>query len=199
MLSSRWKAMLAAGMLGGIAVIFPSDWHHSRLSPSETAASPLEREGASGADKSSDQTVLPASLPGRQPLRETAPELFGAQSWQPEESKVEDARIAPMAPPLPYRFAGRLMIEGKGQVFLSKDDTAIPVAEGEILDGTYRVESITGERVTLVYLPLTSKISIAISHIAHGAAEVSTMRHETSSDSMGTIPTSNVIAPERSR
>jgi len=73
---------------------------------------------------------------------------------------------------MPYRFAGKLLQDGKLQVFLSKGDATIPVREGETLDGIYRVESIGEDRITLVYLPLKHKETIPVfSLIPNGGAQ----------------------------
>ena len=77
---------------------------------------------------------------------------------------------APSAPPLPYRFAGRLVRDGTLQIFLARGDVAIPIKQGQILDGAYRVEAIGEDRVTLVYLPLNHKDSIALRYAPPTAA-----------------------------
>jgi hypothetical protein len=64
---------------------------------------------------------------------------------------------------MPYRFAGKLMQSGELQIFLSRGDTPVPIKQGEIIEGNYRVESITDERVTLVYVPLGQSTVIPVS------------------------------------
>jgi hypothetical protein len=71
-------------------------------------------------------------------------------------SRGFDARnpAMPVAPPVPYRFAGISSQGDATQYLLAKDDRVFAVKVGAILDGVYRVES-TGEReVALRYLPL---------------------------------------------
>jgi len=61
---------------------------------------------------------------------------------------------APTPPPMPYRFAGRVVREGKSQLLLARENDVLPVQEGDMLEGGYRVESIGAEDITLLYLPL---------------------------------------------
>jgi hypothetical protein len=55
---------------------------------------------------------------------------------------------------MPYRFAGRVVREGKSQLLLARENDVLPVQEGDMLEGGYRVESIGAEDITLLYLPL---------------------------------------------
>ncbi|MBI4204716.1 MAG: hypothetical protein HY527_06790 [Betaproteobacteria bacterium] len=122
----------------------PSLSRTSTHAKTETMATPLEPKGGASS------ALL--ALPERPALSEPVGALFGAQSWQPPPPKV--AAPPPRAPLMPYRFAGRVMHGGKLQVFLSRGDGVIPISEGQTLDGTYRVESIAPNGITLVYLPL---------------------------------------------
>lgn len=112
------------------------------------------------------------ALRERAPLGETQGALFGSRAWQPPPSQIASKPAAPTVPPMPYRFAGKLLQDGKLQVFLSKGDATVPVREGETLDGIYRVESIGEDRITLVYLPLKHKETIPVfSLIPNGGAQ----------------------------
>jgi hypothetical protein len=65
-------------------------------------------------------------------------------------------------PPLPYRFLGKITQESGVQVFLADDARLFAVREGDVLDATYRVDSVAGDRVTLTYLPLGRKQAIVL-------------------------------------
>lgn len=70
----------------------------------------------------------------------------------------------PSAPPLPFRFMGSMKESATSTlVFLSRDDRLYSVRTGDVLDRTYRIESIEADSVTFVYLPLneTQKLSIS--------------------------------------
>ncbi len=62
------------------------------------------------------------------------------------------APARPVAPPLPYRFAGRLHVGDAVEVYLTKGEDLIPVKKGDKLDGQYRVDKIGRTEMTLVHL-----------------------------------------------
>ncbi len=69
----------------------------------------------------------------------------------------------PMAPPLPFRMVGSIDEEGKVTVFAERangDVVALRVAE--IVDNTYRVDSIDARTMTLTYLPLGQKQTLPL-------------------------------------
>lgn len=104
------------------------------------------------------------ALPERPVLGEAAGALFSSRSPEPPPSQVASVPAKPSAPPLPYRFAGRLVRNGTPQVILAKGNVAFPIMQGQTLDGTYRVEAVEETIVTLVYLPLNHRESIALRH-----------------------------------
>ncbi|OGA46702.1 MAG: hypothetical protein A3F74_21050 [Betaproteobacteria bacterium RIFCSPLOWO2_12_FULL_62_58] len=101
---------------------------------------------------------------------------------------------------MPYRFAGKLIQNGQLQVFLSKGDTPIPIKQGEVLDGTYRVESIAESGITLVYLPLGHKEHIPAGGTLPAATAAAPLFGATPPASgpqpgLGAIPTGAVVVP----
>jgi hypothetical protein len=63
---------------------------------------------------------------------------------------------------LPFAFIGKLIDDGKTIVFLTKADRNYVVRLGDTIDGTYRVDEIGEQSMTLTYLPLESKQSLAV-------------------------------------
>lgn len=110
------------------------------------------------ADAAHDKLAPPlGGLPQRDSLGKARMDLFDAQSWQPPPPKVVVAPPGPPPPPPPppmtYRFAGRLVQDGKEVLFVSKGDTPVAVKAGDTLDG-YVVESISPTMIALMYPPL---------------------------------------------
>jgi hypothetical protein len=106
-----------------------------------------------------------AALPSRQAIGKARGEPFGARSWTPVapvRPQVVQAPPKPVAPPLPYRIAGQVSYDGGMQVVLARDDRVFTVREGETLDNVYRIESITPDAVTFVYLPLDERQQLAV-------------------------------------
>jgi hypothetical protein len=65
------------------------------------------------------------------------------------------AQTAPSAgaPPLPFRYVGRLVQNGRAEVLLMRGGMLHSIAEGDEIDGEYRVERITGAAIQFTYLP----------------------------------------------
>jgi hypothetical protein len=93
---------------------------------------------------------------------------FRALSWQ--SVAQEEARKnapppppppPPQAPPLPFTYMGKLIEDGRVVVFLTQGDRNYIVHPGDTIDGTYRVDAVTEQRLSLTYLPLKQKQELA--------------------------------------
>ena len=107
-------------------------------------------------------------LPERRGLSRTQGELFGAPPPPPKPitKKAQPptpVAAAPVAPQVPYRFAGKVRKGSEEEVLISKGDVVLPVKAGDTLDGVYKVESINAEQIDLVYLPLGTRDRIVVS------------------------------------
>lgn len=200
---SRKRKIVLFVILGGVvALVFLDPMSEKNISSSSSPVSSRphglnEVTDGKGSAKGESKTQG-LVLPERPALSEARSVLFGSQSWRPPSPKITAAPVVPTAPPLPYRFAGKLLQEGRLQVFLSKGDAAIPIKQGEILDGTYRVESIGEDRITLVYLPLGHKQNIPVSSSLQTAGVGAMGAGETAPAGgtragLGTIPTGSLI------
>lgn len=70
----------------------------------------------------------------------------------------------PKAPPLPFSFVG-LLEQGvaKPQAFLARGDALHVVGAGDVIEQTYRVESVSPTSIVLVYLPLSERQVLTVS------------------------------------
>ncbi len=100
----------------------------------------------------------------RAPLSpDTANDPFSVSSWLPPPPPPAPPPpalppAAPTAPPLPFGYVGALGADAaKEQVFLSSGERLLIVSLGDVIDGQYRLESITATGVTFTYLPLNVK------------------------------------------
>lgn len=102
----------------------------------------------------------------RQVLPEDVKEMFTGKSWYipPPPPPPPPPRIeAPVAPPFPFIFKGKIMEEGeKVAVFLNKQGRSFIVREGDVLDKTYSVDEVNPPEMILTYLPLKIKQTIQI-------------------------------------
>lgn len=121
----------------------------------------------------SDSAALPRTtsseslqLPDRRALARARGELFGAPPPPPPQAApAVVATPAPVAPPVPYRFAGKVLKGSEEEVLVSKGDLVFPVKVGDTLDGIYKVEAIGAERIELLYLPLGTRDRIVVASI----------------------------------
>ncbi|KVT57822.1 hypothetical protein [Burkholderia ubonensis] len=131
---------------------------------------------AAAASSAQVDTPTPAATPReklaalRAPVSvESANDPFTASSWLPPppvEAPLPAARPAPpTAPPVPFTYVGELDAKAdKPQVFLSNGDQLLIVSPGDVIDGQYRVDSVSASNVVLTYLPLnqTQVVSIPV-------------------------------------
>jgi general secretion pathway protein D len=59
----------------------------------------------------------------------------------------------PVAPPLPFRFAGQFYRDSGAEVYLAKGEEIFPVKEGDTVDGQYKIEAVTSSEVRFLHLP----------------------------------------------
>lgn len=99
------------------------------------------------------------------PIKDLSPagDLFAARSWKaaPAPGTVTEQSVVatpvvqvPTAPPLPFQFVGRLDDRSDLQVFLQSGEKIYVVRKGDVIDETWRIERISKEELSLVYLPL---------------------------------------------
>lgn len=144
------------GIVGYLALDSADDAGSKRI------ASSVAAKGDAG------KAVVAASryaLPDRAALGAPQAQLFGPQSWQPTASdrRAKSAEPAvPKVPVMPYRYAGKVLHEGRMKIFLAKGDEVIAIRKGDTLDRVYRVQSIEKTRITLLYLPLARRQTIPV-------------------------------------
>jgi hypothetical protein len=137
--------LVAAAVLAGAVLFVPApgtDVQVSKGSAQVSQSKPADRF---------------AALPAREGMGAPQGKPFGSQDWAPLPSAVSNVKaapVAPTAPPMPYRVAGRVVHEGAAHVVLAVGDRVLTVRAGEKLDDGYVVESIDAEGVTLLYEPL---------------------------------------------
>jgi hypothetical protein len=86
-----------------------------------------------------------------------------ASAAQPEQAA---APARPSAPPLPFRYVGKLIEDGRLQVFLARGEDSYSVSQGprqgQKLDDEYRVDQVTETKIVFTYLPLKTKQTLDI-------------------------------------
>lgn len=161
------RLVLFAALAGTLGLVIFDFMREERATGASTQSTPgagsadTKAEGPSRSGAGGDPNLL--ALPERSHFGEFSAELFGSHNWQPPAIKSGAVLpSAPTAPPMPYKYAGKLVQGGLSSVLLAKGDSVFPIEEGQTLDGVYRVESIGETRITLTYLPLKHKETIPV-------------------------------------
>jgi hypothetical protein len=114
---------------------------------------PLAENRQEAVPGAATQSYLPHS---RQGLMADPRDLFEVDR-PPPRSTAPARKPAPVAPPLPYAYMGKMLQDGELTVFLTRQDKPYVVKVGDVLDQQYRVEAIQPPLMTLTYLPLQQK------------------------------------------
>lgn len=80
-------------------------------------------------------------------------------------AQTVSAVAAPVAPPLPFTYLGKQNRGGKIEVYLARGDEVIVAREQSVIQNTYRVQSISAQSLSLMYLPLQQVQQISIGAI----------------------------------
>lgn len=169
------------GLFGLLALTLAATWYAAGLEEADGLVVATQERGAR-LPGASVQPGTPAPAPTRWPAGVDAPviaafegaaapgvaavasqqrmspvgrDLFAVRSWQPPPAAAPPAEpvAAPRAPPLPFRYAGRMEEDGQVVAFVSEGSTTKVLRQGDTFSN-YRVEEITAQGMRLVYLPL---------------------------------------------
>lgn len=108
-----------------------------------------------------------SKLDNRALLKDKTVDIFKGKSWYvppppPPPPKPAPPPI-PTAPPMPYAFMGSYRgDDGRLIIFLTRGDRVYSVAQGDVLEGTYRVEEVASGQLILNYLPLNIRQTMSI-------------------------------------
>jgi hypothetical protein len=69
---------------------------------------------------------------------------------------VPNATAKPVAPPLPFQYFGKLIENGKTEVFVMSGEELVSIVAGQTV-GEYRVDKVTDASISFTYLPLKMK------------------------------------------
>ena len=97
--------------------------------------------------------------------------VFQTARWTPEAIPEKKAVAsvespseppAPSAPPLPFKMLGRYLEDDTEIFFLQYKDQSLAVQVGDSIDDLYRVENLADGVLTLRYMPLGEKQTLAV-------------------------------------
>jgi hypothetical protein len=166
MRASRWITLGAAAI--GAAVVGSQLWPPAATAPA-AALQPAE-------SARSEPVTDFARLLRRDALAEPAGRApFAPTSWQQPRAASPKAAVVPVAtmpapatvPQFPYRYAGRVEL-GRAlhqAYFMRSNGELVSVLPGQVIDGLWRIERLTGEHVDVTYIPLAASFALALADL----------------------------------
>lgn len=157
----RWllllPVLLALGVLtwryppAGLEPAGPS--REAQVVPAVPAGPTAESQVAAAAGLG--QPPPPAALP--------VVDIFAVRSWEPPPPPVDTTPPPPQAPPLPFKFIGRIVVPGGGASFMLDDgQRVIIVGVGDTIGGKYRLEKYEAGQLLFRYRPMNVRQALAI-------------------------------------
>lgn len=132
------------------------------VEPHRRAVAPSGARSSDVATGTGDHVLISAPVHA---AAEIGRDLFASHSFLPPPPKLP-GRVgpppAPMAPPLPFRYQGRMTEEGATTVFLAQGERILVARAGDLLNNQYRVESVTTGAVTFMYEPLKQRQTLTL-------------------------------------
>jgi len=160
-IGSLLLATLAAGYLIDDETVPENGKRQSSASATKTDASSRAGEDRrSGTrQKTADAALTPLNFPEPPVLEETPGEKlinpFRNKSWYLAPPAPPPKK--PVAPPVPFKYLGKVSEGGETRVFLSYQNRNLIAKVGDLLSGIYTVDAIAGDQMVLIYQPLNEK------------------------------------------
>ncbi|MCW5597483.1 MAG: hypothetical protein KIT42_16510 [Rhodocyclaceae bacterium] len=132
--------------------------------PAAAVQPPAEQAVAGTSSSPAVEAAVPSADEAKKP---DTPNPFAARTWAPPRPVVPVITIppAPQAPPLPFRFLGRVSDPERGDAFmLTAGDRVLSVKAGDVLDGQYLVEAYRDGQLHFLYQPLNIRQTLFVGH-----------------------------------
>jgi hypothetical protein len=142
------------------AVLWVSQGEEESTPDVSDAAGPVNPRPPTAREGPVDGAPLLLGKLARRAQADPNQDAFAGRTWvAPPPPVVEAPPPAPSAPPLPFTYIGKLQEGETGPVtiYLTQGEHAYSVKKGDVIDKTYRVESIDSAHIVLTYLPLAIK------------------------------------------
>jgi len=148
-----WPALLLT--LGATA------WAALSEEPAEDLAVPRPEKDSRPLLIKAKSDAAPAALPMFTPraVVQYDPENLFPGDAPPQEA-IETAPAKRTTPSLPFTYAGKLVENDQAIVFLQHGQSALSVKAGDVIDGTWRVESVSSSSLLFSYLPLGTVVPL---------------------------------------
>ena len=161
----------AMAVLSGAVTLATAQTPPSAAAAANAASKPAAAPGTDG-ERSSAISALDTNLvKQRVPPDAKARDAFAKKSWfvapppppPPPPPPSPAAPPPPQAPPLPFKYLGRLQESADRTVwYLLQGERFIVAATGELIDAVYRIEGAEAGQLRFRYLPLDQRQTLAI-------------------------------------
>ena len=149
------KALAAVAVVGALASVVTG-----RENPAPAVVEPVQRvDTRLQVDADFDLTKLAERMSEGAKVDAFAPRNFSPVI--PPQAQDKAAAARPEAPPLPFRYLGKMVEDGKTKIFLANGDDSITATPGQRI-GEYRIDKITEAEVRITYLPLKQQQSLPL-------------------------------------
>ncbi|APR05147.1 hypothetical protein [Thauera chlorobenzoica] len=155
------RLVLGIALLATLAAtVWVSRWETGEDVAAVPASQRQPRPPAAGKGaRAADSAALTVPAP-RTAGEGTITDLFAPRSWRVAPAPAP--ALPPSAPPLPFTYLGKLIIDGEVVVFVSTPERNFAVRKGDLINGTYRIDRIAPPTLSLTYLPLNEKQTLEI-------------------------------------
>ncbi|UCV21339.1 hypothetical protein [Ferribacterium limneticum] len=159
------SATLVAGYLLEDEPVPEKSKRKGSVASKSAASSPAENRRAGAKERATELAAAPLSFPEPAPAEEAEDgkklvDPFRNKSWYVAPPPPKPPK--PTAPPLPFQYLGKLNEDGETRVFLNHQGKHIIAKVGDVINGTYSVEEISGGQMTFLYQPLNEKQVLGI-------------------------------------
>lgn len=90
-------------------------------------------------------------------------DIFGVRTWEPPPPPPDANPPPPQAPPLPFKFLGRIVEPGRAVAFLLADGARVHVVGvGDRIGGDYRIEKYENGQLLIRYRPMNLRQALAV-------------------------------------
>ena len=164
-LGGRLAATLVAGYLVEDEPVPEKSKRKGSVASKSAVSSPAESRRAGGKERASELAAAPLNFPEPAPVEEVEEgekriDPFRNKSWYVAPPPPKPPK--PTAPPLPFQYLGKINEAGETRVFLNHQGKHIIAKLGDVINGTYSVEEISGGQMTFLYQPLNEKQVLGI-------------------------------------
>ena len=146
---------------------------------------PTRSDSASARSKKNDAGPLLVEQLGQRTFSAEADDIFATASWEPKRPIASVSQSffaprqntpppvaapppAPVAPPLQFKYVGKVIEGNRTSVFLSIAENNYVAKEGERIDANYRLDRIRDDVIEFTYLPLGIKQTLFINNDNRG-------------------------------